>query len=274
MRVTDRDVLAEALEDLYRRYDSREFVHPDPLEFLYKYENPADREIVGLVASSLAYGRVMQILRSVEVILSRMGEPAKFVYDSTDALLFKTFAGFKHRFTTGEEIATLLAGARTLIHDEGSLGAAFERLYEAVGPGEETVAPALTAFVVELTHGAPGSCATLIPLPSEGSACKRLHLYLRWMVRGDNVDPNGWRGVPAGKLIVPLDTHMHRIARMLGFTARKSADIRTAVEITNSFRAFAPDDPVKYDFGLTRLGIRHDEDKGHFFARVGLQGVA
>ena len=87
------------------------------------------------------------------------------------------------------------------------------------------------------------------------SACKRLHLFLRWMVRKDTIDPGPWPGLPASKLIIPLDTHMHRIARSLGFTKKKQANIKTAIEITAQFNKINPDEPVKYDFALTRIGM-------------------
>jgi len=87
-----------------------------------------------------------------------------------------------------------------------------------------------------------------------------LNLYLRWMVRRDNVDPGGWIGVSSSKLIIPLDTHMYRISLKLGFTERKQADIRTAMEITSALKKFDRDDPVKYDFALTRLGMNKVEE--------------
>ena len=108
--------------------------------------------------------------------------------------------------------------------------------------------------------------AGLLPSPSAGSACKRLNLFLRWMVRQDNVDPGGWDSVSPAKLIIPLDTHMHRIGRRLGLTPRRQADLRTAIEITEGFRGICPSDPVRYDFALTRLGIRRDEGVEDFLS--------
>jgi len=113
----------------------------------------------------------------------------------------------------------------------------------------------------------------LLPDPRLGSACKRLNLYLRWMVRRDAVDPGGWN-VPPAKLVVPLDTHMHALGRALGLTDRRSADLRTALEITAAFRAIAPDDPVRYDFALTRLGMRGGERREAFLKRYGRTGEA
>ena len=243
------------LERLYHTLNKREYVHPDPLEFLYLYEEPCDREIVGLVSSSLAYGRVAQILKSVDSALERLGEhPADFLRGSSRANLERSFAGFRHRFTTGSDMARMLDGARAAITEYGSLGELFAEL---VKDDEPTVLPALTRFVSVVT-GPLGGESCPLPAPELGSACKRLHLYLRWMVRSDEVDPGGWEGVPASKLLVPLDTHMHRLSRRLGLTERKQADARTALEITEAFRLLSPDDPVKYDFALTRLGIRND----------------
>ena len=247
-----------AMEALYRKYNRREFVHPDPLEFLYRYESPLDREIAGLVASALAYGRVCQILRSVSAVLERMGpSPSAFVLANTGRRFRSIFTGFKHRFTTGDHLAGLLAGSRAVLKRHGSLQACF---ISGVRREDPTVLRGLTAFVSELKKGASGGCGTLLPSPADGSACKRLNLFLRWMVRNDAVDPGEWPSALRRKLVVPLDTHMHAIGLTLGFTGRKQADMRTAVEITESFRSIVPEDPVRYDFALTRLGIRDGMD--------------
>jgi uncharacterized protein (TIGR02757 family) len=246
---------AEALDRLVTRYNRRRYVHPDPLEFLYRYPDVRDREIAGLVAASLAYGRVAQILRSVAKALAVMGpSPADFVARASPSCLARSFAGFRHRFSTGSELAALLAGARRMLDRYGSLHACFAA---AFGRGDATVLPALSVFARELSGG---HYSSLVSRPDGGSALKRLNLYLRWMIRHDRVDPGGWRGIPPSALVVPLDTHMHRLAAALGFTKRRQADMRTALEITAAFRAIAPRDPVRYDFALTRVGIRGDGD--------------
>ncbi len=247
---------ADMLEGLYCDLNRRRYVHPDPLEFLYDYDDPSDREVVGLVASSLAYGRVAQILKSVRSVLQRMGpRPASFLRDVSEASLNQNFTGFRHRFSTGEDLSAMLLGARGVIERWGSLQNCFTA---ALNDGDETVLPALSVFAKEL-NGA-GRRGHLLPDPARRSACKRLNLFLRWMVRSDEVDPGGWRAVPAAKLIVPLDTHMYKIGLVLGATRRKAADMRTALEITDAFRRISPEDPVRYDFALTRLGIRSDMD--------------
>ena len=253
-----------ALEYQYRTFNRGRFVHPDPLEFVRAFDDPADQEVAALVASSLAYGRVAQILRSVRGVLERMGaSPARFVRDTSPRRMAAALAGFKHRWTTGDELAGVLAGARGVTRRYGSLSACFR---SALRPEDQTVVPALTALVAEL-----GGCRTgrgLLPDPARGSACKRLHLMLRWMVRRDEVDLGTWRGVRPALLVVPLDTHMLKIARALGLTRRRNADLRTALEITAGFASLCPDDPVRFDFCLTRLGIHPQVRPCEFLARM------
>jgi uncharacterized protein (TIGR02757 family) len=254
--------LKKALDAHYRAWNRRRYVHPDPLELLYEQADPADQEIVGLVAACLAYGRVAQILASARRVLALMdgegnapsapGGPRGFLERTPAEGIARMCAGFTHRFTTGREMAALLTGIKRAIAVHGSL----ERLFAAgLSRGDSTVLPALARFVGELRSSAGSALPSLLPSPTDGSACKRLNLFLRWMARRDAVDPGPWTAVPASKLVVPLDTHMFRIARGLGLTQRRQADLKSALEITAGFRALRPDDPVRYDFSLTRLAL-------------------
>ncbi len=259
--------ITAGLASLYRRYNRREYVHPDPLELVYDYTAPEDQEIAGLISACLAYGRVAQILASVGRVLGSMGSgiargsPHAWLGRTTDRELRGLFGSFKHRFTTGAEIAALLIGVKRSIAEHGSL----EELFAAgMKRKDDTVLPALARFVerLRISAGGPHACPSLLSSPEDGSACKRLNLYLRWMVRRDRVDPGPWRKVAPARLVVPLDTHMFRIAGALGLTRRRQANLRTAVEITHAFARHSPRDPVRYDFCLTRLGINpacHDD---------------
>ncbi len=254
--------LKNKLEELYTYYNRRKFVHPDPLEFLYSYKNAQDRELVALIASSLAYGRVMQILKSVSKILEIMTpSPYLFLTDVSEKELLNSFTGFRHRFTTGEDMSCMLMAAKKMLKEYGSLLNAFAAGYSE---SDENILPALSSFVRRLVSGSGGQKNSLIPIPDRGSACKRLILFLRWMVRKDSVDPGGWDLISPSKLIIPLDTHMYNICSGLKMTCRKQADMRTAIEITNEFKRIIPEDPVKYDFSLTRLGIRKEGDPALF----------
>lgn len=262
MHRTNDKTLKRRLEALYGRYNRREFVHPDPLEFLYRFSDLRDREVAGMVAAALAYGRVRQIIKSVSIVLECMGpSPFRYVRDATDAQLYSALDGFVHRFATGRGVARLLIGIREVIDHEGSLHRAFQK---GVSPEHENILPALDGFCLRITNKAGGDLGHLLPLPDRGSACKRMNLFLRWMVRKDAVDPGGWDAVPAADLIVPLDVHMHRVGRDLGFTKRKQADMKTALEITEGFKRLTPEDPVRYDFVLTRPGIWGDVAGGDF----------
>jgi len=148
----------------------------------------------------------------------------------------------------------MLTGIRRAVVKHGSLNECF---LAGAGPSDATVLPALEHFVADICCGGGNY---LLPVPSRGSPCKRLNLYLRWMVRQDDVDPGGWRGISPAKLVVPLDTHMARIGQMLGLTKKRTASLGMALQITDSFRRIVPGDPVKYDFTLTRFGIRSDMD--------------
>jgi len=246
-------------DDLYDTYNHRRFISPDPLEFVWLYDDPSDREIAGLIASALVYGRVAQINKSTSCVLEKMTpSPRAFIEEVSPALLSEMFKGFKHRFTIGSELADFLLGIKRVIQRYGSLQACFMRFLR---PGHENTYPALSGFSGELRNHFSGEFNSLLPCPEKKSACKRLHLFLRWMVRRDNVDPGGWDKVSPAVLVVPLDTHMYSLCSRLGMTCRSQADMKTALEITAGFRSISPDDPVKYDFSLTRLLIRPHVDR-------------
>ncbi len=250
--------LESYLNAIYEEYNDKKFIHPDPLEFLFKYKNTKDREIVALVASSLAYGRVNQILKSVSFVLEKLNLPAKYLKTHSEKEIKNTFIDFKHRFSTDKDIGDLLLAIKNTIETYGSLQKCF---YKCYSENDINITPALTKFVDELTKHSGANKLQLLPSPKDGSACKRLNLFLRWMLRHDNIDPGGWTHIPTSKLLIPLDTHMYKIAKELRFTKRKSADLKTVIEITKGFSRFAPDDPVKFDFALTRAGIWKNNQK-------------
>lgn len=229
-------------------------MHPDPLECVYDYEEIRDREIAAFVASSLAYGNVWQILKSVNKALSIMGgSPRMYLENSDYKDLASDFSGFVHRFAKGSHMAAMLSGIKEAVKEYGSLQDVFK---EGVSTSENSYVNALDAFAEKIRAGSPNDPGHLVPCPQKGSACKRLWLFLRWMVRCDDVDPGGWDKVSASMLVVPLDIHMYRACCGLGFTNRGQADMKTALEITDGFARMVPEDPVRYDFVLTRPGIR------------------
>lgn len=255
-------------EVLDRLYEARSGQHlaNDPLSFCHRYNDPADREVAAVIASSFAYGNVRIILRNLESIFTAMGpSPRRFVerFDPKQGL--RTFGGFKHRFNDGRDLCALIWAIRMMIAEAGSVEAFFLRSHDA---GAEDVTESLNGFtraVLDLDYMPVfGQAAVpedayfsfLFPAPASGSACKRLCMFLRWVVRpADGIDLGLWKGVSPAQLVIPVDTHIQRISGYLGFSRRKSADWRMAREITANLRRFDPTDPVKYDFSLAHLGI-------------------
>ena len=189
-----------------------------------------------MIASSLAYGRVAQIMKSVERVLSYFGKsPREFLLNSHDDVILPE--DFKHRFTTAADMNNLLKNISEVLREYGSVeGFLRECLKDSGGD----LFGGLDQFSDRLSRGKAEGSFSLITAPRDGSACKRLFLYLKWMVRHDDVDPGGWEVLKASELIVPTDVHMHRIARQLGLTTRNNADLRTAKEITSGFREVCP----------------------------------
>lgn len=240
---------------LYEKYNERKYIHPDPLEFLYYYEDKRDREIVGLIASALAYGRVELILRTVTGVLAKMGESPFLFLTSTSAKDIKNaYSDFKYRFTTSEEMIDLLLKIKGALEKYSSIHDLF---LEGYHPRDEDIIPSLQNFLKKFSqfNNPAAGYSSLIPDPNLCSALKRMNLYLRWMVRQDKVDPGGWENISASQLVIPLDTHMYRICCDFCFTEKKSPNLNTARQITRRFKEISPEDPVKYDFMLTRLGM-------------------
>jgi uncharacterized protein (TIGR02757 family) len=250
----------ELVEALYRQYHKPQYLGLDPVEYVRNFKTPADIEIAGLLASSLAYGKVETIRSSVSGIFEKTGNHiADFIHSTTFSQKRSIFRGFKHRFNDGSDIALFFESLRPALAAYGSLLA----LFRDGDRGADTVGPPLTEFVGRIRswaidiNGEPRrSFQYLLPLPSEGSACKRLNMFLRWVVRGDDgIDLGIWNTISCARLIMPVDTHVAKAARRLHLTTRLTVDWRMAEEITAQLKKIDPFDPVKYDFSLCRWGM-------------------
>jgi uncharacterized protein (TIGR02757 family) len=241
----------------------------DPVEFPRRFSDPHDAEVAGLLAASLAYGRADVFKPVLARVLAVLGpRPARFAERFARAPDAAAFGFFLYRFNRPADVAALVAAIGHVRSAHGSLGARFAALFGDAGGDPAALRPALARFAAEL-RGAPPVARLLdgrgprgllhlLPDPAGAGACKRWNLYLRWMVRGpDAVDLGVWRrlGVPPSALVVPLDTHLFRIARHLRLTARRDASWRTAEEITAGLRRLDPSDPIRYDFALCHLGM-------------------
>lgn len=255
--------LRDALETLTARYRTPD---GDPVSFPRRYEDPGDKEAAGFIASSLAFGNAKAFDKTVGKILSVMGpSPYGFLLRFSPGRDGRMFLPLGHRWVKGRDIIALLSALKTALKKHGSLKALFLKGFSRT---HQDVGTALARFVDRLREyrsgrGRTGHGSFFFPTPLNGSACKRMNLFLRWMVRHeDGLDMGLWPEVPASRLIAPLDTHVYRLSVYLGWTRRKTKDWKTALEITGALRGMNPEDPLKYDFALCHHGMEYCSGQG------------
>lgn len=243
------------LEDVRERCDTQARLALDPVAVVHRYPRREDKELVGLVASAVAFGNVKALRAKLEDALDRLGPEVSLVAED-EAELRSRLRGWKHRVYRDDDLVRLLLGARRVQQQHGSLGALFEKELQTTRSLREALASLVGAIrnaggLGKESRGA----AHILADPSGASGCKRLLLFLRWMARpADGVDLGLWQ-VPSSELLIPVDTHIHKLAQNLGLTNRKAPSWATAEEITAKLRRFDPVDPVKYDFSLCHLGM-------------------
>jgi uncharacterized protein (TIGR02757 family) len=255
--------LGPRLERLYEAYN-REDSAADPVQIVRRYAKPEDQEIVGFCAAALAFGRVASVLNTVETLTRVLGpSPSAYVRRFDPKAAHPELRAMVHRWIRGRDIVALLWILRQMLDQSGSIEAFF---LEGFDPDAVDLGGALDSFsrramaldvinVYGRRMPARAGVCYFFPRPSAGSGCKRLNLFLRWMVRRDEVDLGAWESVPRSKLIVPLDTHVIRLGKCLGLTRYTSPGWRMAAEITASLRAIDPDDPVRFDFSICHVGM-------------------
>lgn len=228
----------------------------DPLGLVRAYSHADDQEVVALIASCLAYGRVDVMRAAIQKILDVLGpSPAEFLAHANWDWLEEALDGWVYRMTSHRDVVDLIHAIATLRQLHGTLENAY--LHH---DGDTHLARA-SAFVLALRAAGRRDEVTrgfryLLPDPGLGSTTKRLHLFFRWMVRQDDgVDLGVWSNVSPAVLIMPLDTHTARLCRYIGLTSRLADDLRTAQEVTEALRQLDPHDPLRYDFPLCHLGI-------------------
>ncbi len=252
INIKNKKTLKNILEGLYRKYNHKKFIPPDPLQFVHHYKTKADMEITGFLAACFAYGAVEQIEKFLTALLGKMGKsPANFIknFSAKDKKLFKPL---KYRFNTGNDIISLLEILKKVLIRYGRLENLFLKGYS---DSDKNIIPAATTFIQALNGKTSKGLKFLLSEPSGGGTCKRLFLFLRWMVRKDEVDTGLWKAIDKTKLIVPVDVHIGRLSKTLGLLNKQTVNLKTAVEITEGFKEICPKDPVKYDFALCRIGI-------------------
>ena len=255
--------LAIRLDRIYDAYN-REDAALDPIQVVRRYRKPADQEVIGFCAAALAFGRVQSVLNTVNTLAAVLGDsPGAYVRRFDPQAPHPELRAMVHRWIRGADIVALLWILRQMFDESGSIEGFFAAGAE---PGAVDVGGALDSFSrralaldLRAAYGRrvpkrAGVCY-FFPRPSAGSACKRLNLFLRWMVRRDAVDLGLWTAVRPGQLIVPLDTHVIRLGRCLTLTKYTSPGWRMAADITAALRAIDPADPVRFDFALCHVGM-------------------
>ncbi len=244
-------------------------VDQDPVQFAHRYRDSVDQEIVGFIASAFSYGNVKAVLNTVEAIVSRMGvHPAEFVASFDPRRNGRIFTGFQHRWNNQKDLSVLLWILRRCLEEYGSLENAVagdlssretsvarildDFSFKALGFGHEQ-------FYSKRDLGERRGVRYFFPKTSAGSACKRLNLFLRWMVRPDDgVDCGVWSRIGTHQLVIPLDTHIARISGYIGLSTMRSPGWEMAMQITDALRCLDGSDPLRYDFALCHLGIAGD----------------
>lgn len=256
------ELLRERLDALVTTFDVST-IAPDPLQIPLRYETTDDQEVAALIAAAFAYGRADMIVKNIGAVVATMlPSPAAYLATFRRREAAKRFATFSHRFHKTPHLVDLLEAIAIARRNHNTLGDLFRSVYN---PSDRDIGPSLTRFVEVLIDGVvprkTGNVSRRRPLeylltsPAQGSACKRMNLFLRWMVRRTEPDLGLWTFVDPSMLVMPLDTHVHRIATFLGLNRRNSADWKAARALTDRLARFDPSDPVRYDFAICRLGI-------------------
>ncbi len=244
------------LNDLIAEFDSVERRAHDPVDLVWNYTDAEDQEVVALITSCLAYGRVELLKRAVADVLDKLGpHPAEFLRQVDTQSLPDVFEGFTYRMSKGADVADLLAGVAAQLHVYGSL----EKAYLAssadshLGRASDLVRSIRAGRIRQPVER---GLRYLLPDPRDGSTCKRLHLFFRWVSRGpDTIDLGIWSHLSPADLIMPLDTHTSRLCRYIGLTERNTVDGKMADQVTASLRLLDANDPLRFDFALCHLGI-------------------
>jgi len=254
--------LKEKLEYHYKAFNFTQ-IEPDPLQFPHIYKDEKDIEVMAFISSVFAYGTVAQIINTLNKIVGIMNnQPHKFIINADMRNLKDKLEGMKHRFYNENDIRFFFLALKKVYEKHGSLKNLFLRGYREKEPNLKSSISAFSKEMLNTTNSVnnlkelSNGLKFMFPLPEKGSACKRMNLFLRWMVRKDELDFGLWNEIPAGKLIIPVDTHIAKIARNLKLTSRKVVSWKMAEEITENLKKYDPDDPVKYDFALCHIGMR------------------
>ncbi|SPD75071.1 conserved hypothetical protein [uncultured Desulfobacterium sp.] len=241
----NEDLLKSELDSLYAQFNNRQYLQYDPIRYVHEFEDHTEMELAGMLCSALSFGRVTQIFKAIEAVLKIVeGRPLEYVLNLKNRP-DRNLLSFKYRFVTGNDVFNLFISANKIMEAHGSIGNFVMANYCRGN---------LLGLVDAITRAFRG-VNYLVPSSLKASPCKRLFMFLRWMVRKDNIDIGLWDFISPKELVIPLDTHIFRVSKELGFTSKKAPSLNAAIEITDSLKRFCKEDPVKYDWALSHIGI-------------------
>ena len=246
--------LKSFLDEKVEKFNRPAFITYDPVSIPHLFSGKQDIEIAGLFAAVLAWGQRVTIINKCKELMAWMDhDPYNFILNHRKTDL-KPFQNFRHRTFNGTDALYFIEALKFIYRKHSSLEDAF-----VVAPAEETVEQGIIRFhhLFFSLEDHPHRTQKHLSTPERKSTCKRINMYLRWMVRKDNcgVDFGLWKKISPAQLVCPCDLHVDRVARMLKLVRRKQTDWLTALELTSSLRKLDPEDPVRYDFALFGLGV-------------------
>ena len=244
------------LDKLVSQYENEDFIKDDPIQFIHRFKNKKDIEIAAFIASMFAYGKREVFIKKLNILFEKMNEkPLDFVLSySTDNHILDDF---DYRFSAGVDIAQIVLILKELYSSGQTLETLFKHGYQQTHTIKGMLQNAVDYFYARVTLPVSKGFYHLLPNPAKNSACKRLNMFLRWMVRDGGVDLGLWHFIDKSELIIPLDVHVAKVSRALGILNRKQNDYQAAVELTGKLKEFCPDDPVKYDFAMFGYGVNN-----------------
>lgn len=246
--------LKDLLERLHDKYNNADFIECDPISVPHRFSSREDIEISGFLASTIAWGNRKAIVKSACRMMEFMdNQPYDFTINASQSELNK-LRTYVHRTFNGDDMVSFVVALRRLYTQYGGVGRFFEQQWSETGDMREVLSRFREEFFLIDHH--PHCCKHVSSI-DKGAACKRLNMYLRWMVRRDDhgVDFGLWQGIPMSALYLPLDVHSGNMGRALGLLERRQSDWKAVEQITQALRKFDPTDPVRYDFSLFGAGI-------------------
>lgn len=244
------------LDELVERYENEDFIEADPIRFIHMFKNKNDVEIAGFIASMFAYGKREVFIKKLNILFEKMEQkPLSFVLSYTREN--PVLNDFEYRFSVGVDIAQIVLILKDLYSSDETLESLFKHCYDQTNTVKGMLQGVVDYFYARVELPVSKGFYHLLPNPAKNSACKRLHMFLRWMVRDGGVDLGLWKFLDKSELIIPLDVHVAKVSRSLGILNRKQNDFQAAYELTEKLKEFDPKDPVKYDFAMFGYGVNN-----------------